>query len=36
MAKTTYEWKINHFKSVLSERLNELELAPLKNQELPW
>jgi hypothetical protein len=23
-------------KNVLSERLNELELAPLKNQELPW
>jgi hypothetical protein len=25
-----------HLKSVLSERLNELELALLKNQELPW
>ena len=25
-----------HLKSILSERLNELELAPLKNQELPW
>jgi hypothetical protein len=23
-------------KNILSERLNELELAPLKNQELPW
>jgi hypothetical protein len=25
-----------HLKSVLSKRLNELELEPLKNQELPW
>jgi hypothetical protein len=25
-----------HLKSVLSEHLAELELEPLKNQELPW